>query len=145
MEWIEIPTLAAAGFSMSSLFLGERPAAAVASGNSESGPQPVRVDVDHRFARTSVLRFQTYVYDAARNSGQPDVWIGAQILKGTQAVMVVAPSKIPPDVSKDPGRLPYWSEIALNQLAPGAYTLEVSATDKTGGVTSSQRINFSVE
>jgi len=144
MEWIEVLSFSPAELGMSSLFLGERPAAA-GLGSSENGPQPIRVDVDHRFARTSVLRFQTYVYNAARTAGKPDVWIRAQILKGGEAVMVIAPNRIPPDVSKDPGLLPYWSEIALNQLAPGSYTLEVSATDKTGGATSSQRINFSVE
>lgn len=145
MEWIEIPSVAPAAFSMSSLFLGERPVEDALPGKSASGPQPIRVDVDHRFARVSVLRFQTFVYNAAQNAGPPDVWIEAQILRGNQTVLSVAPSRIPPDVSKDPGRLPYWSEIALNQLAPGAYTLQVSATDKTGGASSSQKINFSVE
>jgi len=60
-------------------------------------------------------------------------------------MMVIAPRQIPPDVSKDSWRLPYWSEIALKELAPGAYTLELAATDRTGGATTSQRITFSVE
>ena len=143
MEWIEVPSLAPAAFSMSSLFLGERPAATADKPANER--QPVRVDVDHRFARTSVLRYQTYVYNAARNAGGPDVWIDARVFRGSQQVMVVAPSKIPPDVSPDSWRLPYWSEIALNQLPPGAYTLQISASDKVSGTSSSQRINFSVE
>jgi len=143
MEWIEIPSLAPAAFSMSSLFLGERPAAA--TDGTVFGPQPIRVDVDHRFARSSVLRFQTYVYNALRNASAPDVWIKAEVLRGSQTVMVVAPSKIPPEVSTESWRLPYWSEIALNQLPPGLYTLQVSATDKTGGANASQRITFSVE
>jgi VWFA-related protein len=145
MEWIEIPSLAPAAFSMSSLFLGERPVENSWAARSPGGPQPIRVDVDHRFARISVLRFQTFIYNAARNAGSPDVWIEAHVLRGTQPVMVVAPTRIPPDVSQDPSRLPYWSEIALNQLLPGSYTLEVSATDKAGGASSSQRINFTVE
>jgi VWFA-related protein len=143
--WIEVPQLAPARFNMSSLFLGERPAAASPEDKSENGPQPIRVDIDHRFARTSILRFQTYVYNAARNAGGPDVWIDARVLRGSQQVMVVAPSKIPPDVSPVSWRLPYWSEIALNQLPPGAYTLQVSATDKAAGTSASQRINFAVE
>ena len=144
--WIEIPQLAPATFSMSSLFLGERPAAAAPADKLEKGPQSVRVDVDHRFARTSVLRYQTYVYNPARNAGGPDVWIDARILReGSQQVMIVAPNRIPSGVSPDSWRLPYWSEIALNQLPPGSYTLQVSATDKIAGTSSSQRINFSVE
>ena len=147
MEWVEIPALAPAKFSMSSLFLGERAAVATASAKLAAGPEPVRVDVDHRFARTSVLRFQTYVYNAlsAAPNAQPDVWISAQILRGNQPVMAIPAARIPPDVSKDPARLPYWSEIALKELPPSLYTLEVSATDKTGGASSSQRISFLVE
>lgn len=145
MEWIEIPPVTPATFSMSSLFLGERRAEQPAADKPAAEPQPVRVDVDHRFARTSVLRFQTYVYNAARNVGGADVWIDARVLRGWRQVMIVAPSKIPPDVSPDSWRLPYWSEIALNQLPPGAYALQVSASDKIAGTSSSQKINFSVE
>jgi hypothetical protein len=126
---------------MSSLFLGEREL----KPESLDGPQPVRVDVDHRFARTSVLRFQTYVYNAFRKSAAPDVWIEAQVMRGNQTVMVVAPNRIPPEVSTDLSRLPYWSEIALSRLPAGFYTLQVTANDKAGGSSASQRIGFSVE
>ncbi len=144
--WIEIPSLAPAAFSMSSLFLGQRPVVTSATANTPAiEPQPVRVDVDHRFTRDSVLRYQTYVYNATRNAGGPDVWIDVRVLRGSQQVMLVAPTKIPPDVSTDSWRLPYWSEIALNQLTPGPYTLQVSASDKVSGASSSQKINFSVE
>jgi hypothetical protein len=143
--WIEIPQLGPVTFSMSSLFLGERPAANAPADKPANEPQPVRVDVDHRFPRTSVLRFQTYVYNASRTAGAPDVSITASVFRGSQQVMSIAPSRIPPEVSKDSWRLPYWSELALNQLPPGSYTLQVSATDKIAGTSSSQRINFSVE
>jgi len=144
MEWIEIPPVTPAIFSMSSLFLGER-RAEPATDQLPAGPQPVRVDVDHRFARTSVLRYQTYVYNAARNAGGPNVWIDARVLRGSQQVMIVAPGRIPSDVSPDSWRLPYWSEIALNQLPPGSYTLQVSASDKTSGTSMSQRVVFTIE
>ena len=144
MEWIEIPPVSPAGFSMSSLFLGERQAETV-SAPLPADPRPVRVDVDHRFARSSVLRFQTYIYDAARNAGAPDVWIDAKVLRGSQQVMIVAPSRIPSDLGKDSWRLPYWSEIALDQLPPGPYMLKVSASDKIAGTSSSQRIAFTIE
>jgi VWFA-related protein len=143
--WIEIPQFAPGSFSMSSLFLRERPAVAAPPDNLPNGSQPMLVDVDHRFARSSIIRFQTYVYNASRVAGAPDVWIAASVFRGSQQVMIVAPSKIPPDVSPDSWRLPYWSEIALNQLPPGAYTLQVSANDKGAGTIASQRINFSVE
>lgn len=144
MEWIEIPPASPAGFGMSSLFLGERQADS-ATAASPADPRPVRVDVDHRFARSSVLRFQTYIYNPARNAGAPDVWIDARVLRGSQQVMIVAPSRIPSDLGKDSWRLPYWSEIALDQLPPGPYMLTVSASDKIAGTSSSQRIAFTIE
>jgi VWFA-related protein len=144
MEWIEIPPLTQTSLSMSSLFLAER-RAEPARDQLPEGPQSIPVDVDHRFARTSVLRYQTYIYNAARNDGGPDVWIDARVLRGSQQVLIVAPRKIPPDVSPDQWRLPYWSEIALNQLPPGAYTLQISASDKVSGTSMSQRVVFTIE
>ena len=134
IEWIEIPSVGPESFSISSLFLGER-----------SADKPMRVNVDRRFARTSVLRFQTYVYAPSRGTGVPEVWIQARILRGSQQVAAVAPNRIPTDISKDPQRLPYWSEIDLRQLPPGWYTLEVSANDRVTGTTATQRVKFSVE
>lgn len=145
IAWIEIPQFAPGSFSMSSLFLRERPAVTAPPDNPPNESQPIRVDADHRFSRTSVIRFQTYVYNASRIAGAPDVWIAASIFRGSQQVMIVAPSKIPPDLARDSWRLSYWSEVALGQLSPGTYTLKVSATDKAAGTSTSQRINFSVE
>jgi VWFA-related protein len=142
IEWIEIPRLEAERFSMSSLFLTERPA--------QPGPlEQSRAAADHRFARSSVLRFQTYVYNASQPSGIPDVspnvWVEAQVFRGNQQIITVAPSRIPPNESKDTWRLAYSSEFALSQLPPGSYTLQVTATDKISATAASQRITFAVE
>ncbi|MEK6335189.1 MAG: VWA domain-containing protein [Acidobacteriota bacterium] len=134
IEWIEIPSVGPESFSLSSLFLGERAA-----------DKPLRVNVDRRFARTSVLRFQTYVYAASRRAGAPEVWIQARVLRASQQVSTVAPSRMPTDISKDPQRLPYWSEIDLHELQPGWYTLEVTANDRVAGTTVTQRVKFAVE
>jgi hypothetical protein len=148
IEWIEVPRIEPGRFSMSSLFLTERPATSGTAANKQE-----RTNVDHRFARTSALRLQTYVYNAARNPGAPDnlpevwpdVWIGAQIFRGEQQIMTVAPRRIPQDAAKDSWRLSYSAEIALGQLPAGSYSLQVTATHKPSGATSIQRINFSVE
>ncbi len=144
MEWIEVPKTIPQ-LAMSSLFLGERRAEGGSDKESIREPQSIPIEVDRRFARSSVLRFQTYVYNAARNAGTPDVWIDARILRGNQPVLVVSPNKVPPDLSKETWQLPYWSEIALGELRPGSYTLQVSATDRNGGASASQRISFSIE
>jgi VWFA-related protein len=142
IEWIEVPRLEPGRFSMSSLFLSERSAI---SGTPANEREQIRANVDHRFARTSVLRFQTYVYNAARNAGATDISITAQVFRGEQQIVIVAPSRIPPDAAKDQWRLPYSSEIVLGQLPPGTYTLQVTASDKAGGASAAQRIGFSVE
>ncbi|HKQ51459.1 MAG TPA: VWA domain-containing protein [Pyrinomonadaceae bacterium] len=137
-QWIEIPDAAQTRFGLSSLFLGERRGESGARAE-EMGRRAVTVDVDHKFARTSALRFQTYVY----NAGGHAVWIRAQVFRGRRQVMSVAPAQVP--MTGDPARLPYWAEIALDKLPPGDYTLQVSATDEAAKTTASQRINFSVQ
>jgi hypothetical protein len=101
------------------------------------------VPVDHRFARNSVLLFQTYVYKASGNAD--DVWISAQVLRERQPIISVAPARVPPALAKDQWRIPYSSQIALKELPPGSYTLAVTATDKARGISSIQKISFSVE
>lgn len=145
MEWIEIPSTRPGNFTMSSLFLGVRAAETIAASKLTVGPPPIRVSVDHRFERTSVLRFQTYVYNPSRGTEAPDVWISARVLRGSQPVITIAPGKVPPNVSKDPWRLPYWSEIGLSQLPPGWYLLEVTAQDRIAGSSATESIRFLVE
>jgi hypothetical protein len=130
---------------MSSLFLGMRSGETATAGKQVISPQPIRVNVDRHFPRNSVLRFQTYVYNSSPVAGPADVWIQARVLRDDQQVLGVAPNRIPPDVSKDPHRLPYWSEISLGQLLPGWYTLQVTANDRVGGASATQSIRFSVE
>jgi len=146
-QWIEVPDVSAGRFSLSSLFLGERKAARpgekLATAN---GPSPVRVTVDQRFPRSSVLRFQTYVYNAPRAGAAPDVEIQARVLQrdGRPAV-TVAPAPLPTDTTKDLARLPYWAEVALEQLPPGKYLLQVTAVDRKTRSSVSQQSSFVVE
>lgn len=147
MQWVEIPDLSKGDFALSSIFLGERDPQADASpaAASSSGPRAVAVDVDRRFQRTSVLRFQTYVYNAARAGGADvrEVSLRAQVLRGSTPVVTTQPFKVP--VAADPARLPFWSELALEQLTPGHYVLQLTATDQTTGRTAVERVGFYVE
>ena len=142
MQWINLKDVSSPRLSMSSVFLGERRAPATANPTSE--PQSIPVEADHSFARNSVLRFQTYLYGAAQTSGATDVWVDARLWRGGQPVLQISPSKVPA-LTADKSRLPYWSEIALAQLSPGLYTLEVSASDRIAGSTTTQRVRFSIE
>jgi VWFA-related protein len=145
LQWIEIPDLARGRFDLSSLFLGERKREEMVAISGTNAPQAITVDVDHHFSRTSVMRFQTYVYNAARGTSAPDVWIQAQVLRHNLQVIALPASKVPTDASPDATRLPYWSEIGLEQLPAGRYRLQVTATDRVTGTSVSQSMNFVIE
>jgi hypothetical protein len=145
LQWIEIPDLARGRFELSSLFLGERRREEIVAANNTNTPQAIMVDVDHHFPRASVLRFQTYVYNATRNATAPDVWIQAQVLRDKRQVIALPVSKVPTHSSPDAARLPYWAEIGLDQLPAGRYVLLVTATDRATGTSVSQRSNFVIE
>jgi VWFA-related protein len=144
-QWVEIPDLTKGDFALSSIFLGERGLEAAPAEGEANRPRSLVVDVDHHFARTSVLRFQTYVYNAARSGGAEgsDVQIQAQVFRGTTPLVNTQPSKVP--VTADPTRLPFWSELSLEQLPPGRYILQVTATDRTTNRTATERVSFYVE
>jgi VWFA-related protein len=145
MQWVEIPDLSKGTLRLSSLFLGERKAQAAPGAKEEDGPGAIMVDVDHRFARSSVLRFQTYVYNAAHagSSSSPDVRIQAQVFRNRQQVMTTSLAQVP--IVGEAARLSFWSEIALQTLPPGRYRLQVTATDRINNRTASERVNFSIE
>lgn len=143
IQWIEIPDLTKNNFALSSIFLGERKSEPTPNAKAETGPQAILVDVDHHFARSSALRFQTYIYNAANGTSAPDVRVQAQVFRDRQAVMTTSPAEVP--LVGDRARLSYWAEIALDKLAPGRYVLQVTATDRAGNRTATQRVNFFVE
>ena len=142
IQWVEIPDLSKGDLALSSIFLGEREPLAAPAEREAGGPRPVSVDVDRRFARTSVLRFQTYVYNAAR-AGGGDVQLRAQVLRGPTPVINTQPFQVPS--APDPARLPFWSELSLEQLTPGRYVLQLTATDRATKRTAVERVAFHVE
>jgi VWFA-related protein len=141
MQWVEIPDLSAGGLALSSIFLGEREPQVSDAGRGAGGPRAVAVDVDRRFTRTSVLRFQTYVYNAKRPGG--DVQLQAQVLRGATPLITTQTFKVP--AAADPTRLPFWSELSLERLPPGHYVLRLTATEAKTNRTASERVGFYVE
>lgn len=141
-QWIEIPETASR-LALSSLFVGERKQSDESETTKPSGPTPITLDVDRRFIRSSILRFQTYVYNAAVAGGQAEVWIQASVLSNRRQVLSSAPAKVPSN--GDARQLAYWSEIPLQSLSPGQYVLSVSATDRVAKTSTTQQIKFSVE
>jgi hypothetical protein len=48
-------------------------------------------------------------------------------------------------VAADPARLPFWSELSLEQLPPGHYVLQLTATDRATNRSTVERVGFYVE
>jgi VWFA-related protein len=143
MQWIEVPDISRGRFELSSIFLGERQPEI----NKEARePGAVSVDVDHSFARASILRFQTYIYNAGRTEKlAPDVWIQAQVLRKDRIVVTTAALKVPTEITQDMSRLPFWTELSLTDLPAGRYTLQVTATDRNSNLSAARQISFIVE
>jgi hypothetical protein len=71
------------------------------------------------------------------------VQVQAQVLRGPTPLITTQPLKVP--TTNDPARLPFWSELSLEQLPPGRYVLQVTATDRTTNRTAVERVSFYVE
>jgi VWFA-related protein len=135
MEWIEIPKLKPGAFSLSSLYVGEI---------TDTGGSQVTVNASGRFARSSRMRFTTYVYNAAHNAGPPQLTAQIKVLRGEQAVLTPPEMKVSTDKQTNLASITYAGEFPLSSLPPGSYVLEVNVTDKTAPASASQRIRFTV-
>lgn len=140
MQWIEIPPVMPERLSMSSIFIGERKAEASVAADK------VRVNVTRSLSRSSRLRYQTFVYNA---SGGPEaeVVVQLQILRDGQPVQTLPPARLPTtSATSATGLAPlsFSGEVALEQLPPGRYVLQISATDKKSASTMTRQTDFIV-
>ncbi|HEX5708276.1 MAG TPA: VWA domain-containing protein [Pyrinomonadaceae bacterium] len=150
MQWIEIPDLKRSGFTLSSLFIGERPPdESAASGGGQQDPLTrglMLIAPDRRFPRTTSMRFTTYIYNAKWSAAAPvDVALQVQVFRDDQPVITTPLSRVKTDGLDDFSRIPYAAEIALAQLPPGRYALQVTAIDRAAKQSASRRISFMVE
>jgi hypothetical protein len=125
MEWIEIPKLKPGSFAISSLYVGE---IAEAGGAAQVG-----VNASRRFARSSKMRFTTYIYNAGT---PPQLSAQIKVLHGEKAVIN------PPEIKIS--TVPYTGEFPLSSLPPGNYELQVTIMDQTTKASASQQFKFTV-
>ena len=134
-QWIELPPFEAGKLASSNILLAEV--------TGKAGETPV-LDVERRFARTSSMLIQMFVYNAKpAGTGAPDVSVTLQVLRDGKQVIAAPPQ--PVASSGDAARLPYGAEIPLSGFPPGRYTLKVTAEDRTAKTSTSQQVNFSIE
>lgn len=160
MRWVEIPDLSTHRLAMSSLFVGERrkeqeAAKAGVSAKTSTGAnaaqdsiQQVAMSIDRRFARTSTLRFLTYIYNASRGPAgttTPDVALQIQIFRDDQPVLTNTLRKLSTDGQTDLARIPYAAEVPLEGMPSGHYVLQITAIDRLVKASTSQRVDFTIE
>ena len=135
MEWIELPKLQQGTFAISSLYVGE-----IAEKNSGS---QVGVNASRRFARSSRLRFTTYIYNA-HAKGTPQVGVKIRVLRGAADVITPAELKVATEKASNTANIPYTGEFPLQSLMPGNYVLDLTVSDQTAGKSASQQYPFTV-
>lgn len=128
-QWIEIPNVAQGSFLLSSIFLSEG-----AVGNSTIKP-------DRRFARISSLRFQTYVYNAAR-SAAPKIILQMELRRDDQTIIQTPASPVAVGGVTDLARIPIVGEFPLAAFPPGHYDLKLTVTDLSTKTNASQKAAF---
>lgn len=134
MEWVEIPKLKPGTLAISSLYVGE-----ISEG---AGLGQVTVNAHRRFARSSRMRFTTYIYNASGTP--PQLGLQIKVLRGDQAVITPAEIKVPTEKLTNFANIPYAGEFPLNSLAPGTYTLQLTVTDRNAQASDSQQLRFTI-
>jgi VWFA-related protein len=136
-EWIEAPEFKPNKLALSSLLLSERRAR-----NAEAPA----LNVERRFARSSRILLQLYLYNPARQStAPPDVMLEIDVLNREKSILNAPSHPVVTAEAADLGRILYSAEIPLRGLPPGLYTLRVKAADRIGKTEESRGINFVVE
>ncbi|PYS84867.1 MAG: hypothetical protein DMF70_04965 [Acidobacteria bacterium] len=176
-QWIEIPDLESKTLALSTLIVGERKLGAEGPpridpskpGGDKDPFDQVRLNVDHRFTRTSHLRFLTFVYNAfgakplvptpespdnsqgnaamvptSANAG-PDLAVQVQVFRDNEPVITDPLHKVSVEGIADLSRVPYAAELTLNGLRPGRYVLQVTVIDRLAKTSASQRFAFEVD
>jgi VWFA-related protein len=147
MQWVEVPALKQNQLSLSSIFVGERTSGEqLGDVKSEEVPKSVLLSVGRRFARTSKIRFLTFIYNAvATPSAKPDVALQVQVFRDDQPVFTAPLSTIKTEQMEDLSHIPYMAELGLGTFPSGRYVLQITAIDRTGKTSASQRTSFIIE
>jgi hypothetical protein len=171
-QWVEVPNVASKELTLSSLIIGERKPESEAQSLDATSNEPqqpealktVLVNVDHRFASSSYLRFLTFIYNAtvgpsnpnpdnsgktipasARSAAFPDLAVQVQVFRDDEPVITTPLHKIQTEGVPDVARVPYAADVSLSGLSPGAYVLQVTVIDKLAKSSATQRLNFHID
>ena len=164
-EWIEVPDLDSKTLALSSLIVAEKASAIDDQDSSdvvhdkETSPfANFRLNIDHHFARSSHLRFLSFIYNAKLNSSviatansasetksAPDLAVQLQVFRDGEPVITEPLRKIEADSIADLARVPYAADISLAEMQPGRYILQLTVIDRLAKTSASQRFNFQID
>lgn len=146
-QWVEVQDVNGKGFSVSSVFLGIRPAV-VSEEDAKAdaaGPQ-LLVVADRRFAHDAPLRFLVYVYNSTVGAdGKPDIAVQVQVFRDDQPVITAPLRKLDVTGFTDFSRLPYAAELSMAGVPTGRYILRLTAIDRVAKSSASQSVKFTLE
>lgn len=149
-EWVEVPDLKSKGLALSSLLITERRRATTAQTNAATAgaanQPPDILRVERRFARSSRIFLQLYIYNATRAAANvpADVEMEIKVLSAAgQVVLNAPPHKVL--LADDPARIFYAAEVPLGKMTAGVYLLQVTATDRIKRTKATRELDFTVE
>jgi hypothetical protein len=138
-QWLEVPDAAKGDFALSSVFLTEVPADPAAARRAVVSP-------DGRFARTSRIRIQSQIFNAARaGAGAPDIALELKLSSGGRTLIETPPSPVATQGVTDLSRIPVNAEFPLAALGPGRYELKIIVTDRGARKSAARQSEFIVE
>jgi hypothetical protein len=106
------------------------------------------LNILRRFARSSRLRFVTFIYNGTHGASAtppPDLAIQIQLLRDSQPVLTTTLRKIATEGIADLARIPYAAEIPLGNLRAGRYLLKATVIDRIAKTSATQQVNFEIE
>ena len=134
-QWVEVPEFKPGKMFLSSLVMAEA---------VEGKEKDATIEVARRFARTSNMILQFFVYNPTLSgTGQPDVTVSLNVLQNGKGLIGAKPTPLP--AGADPARLEYSSGFPLGNIPPGKYALQVTVEDRIGKTTATQQLDFVVE
>jgi len=142
-QWIDLPPFSAGKITLSSIFLKEQEAGGKALPNLDlDALNRTQFSIQRRFSAFSPVSFFLNIYNAAVS----DVQIQTKIYRGNQIILQSPPKPLSEtQVSGSTGAISFSDEMPLKGLAPGSYTLEVTATDRLAHASATQRAAFRIQ
>jgi hypothetical protein len=141
---VEVPNLAPARLTLSSLFLLKAGGVAGA-GTADPGAALVLSQAVRRFRRDESLFVQLYAYNAERDSsGTTSLVSQAEVLRGGAVLATAAPEPVVTGGGDRPP-VPHVSRIGLGSLEPGEYELQVTVTDRNANEAATRQVEFTVD